>query len=33
MTEHFKNFANWLNDKYLSSGSKLVELDQMMELF
>ena len=26
MTEHFKNFANWLNDKYLSSGSKLVEI-------
>ena len=26
MTEHFKNFAKWLNDKYLSSGSKLVEI-------
>ena len=26
MTEHFKNFAKWLNDKYLSSGSKLVEV-------
>ena len=26
MTRHFKNFAQWLSSKYLSSGSKLVEV-------
>ena len=26
MKKHFKHFANWLNEKYLSSGSKLIEV-------
>ena len=26
MTRHFKDFAQWLSSKYLSSGSKLVEV-------